>query len=81
MNLEYGEIIKRTDLKGTPDELFVDGFKQGVAAGVEEVKNAMYDQCFENDNDPNMLMWNCGMWIRFKLFENVIEKLLQEVDA
>jgi len=40
-----------------------------------EVEEAMYHQCFECDNDEDMQKWESGNWIRYKLFENVMEQL------
>lgn len=42
---------------------------------LEEVEQAMYHQCFEVDNPQDMQKWDSGNWFRYKLFENVIEKL------
>ena len=40
-----------------------------------EVEEAMYHQCFEVDNDEDMQKWEGGNWLRYKLFENVMEQL------
>lgn len=36
------------------------------------LEDAMYHEAFETDTD--MQRWDSGCWIRYKLFENVIEK-------
>lgn len=52
-----------------------EGYQQGRADAFREIEKAMYHQCFECDNDENMQKWDGGNWFRYKLFENVIEKL------
>ena len=42
---------------------------------IREIERAMYHQCFECDNGEDMQKWDSGNWFRYKLFENVIEKL------
>lgn len=37
------------------------------------LEDAMYHEAFETDTD--MQRWDSGCWIRYKLFENVIENL------
>lgn len=44
-------------------------------AVLEEVESAMYHQCFECDNNETMQRWDSGNWFRYKLFENVMNKL------
>ena len=39
----------------------------------EELRQAMYHEAFETDT--NLQKWDGGCWIRYKLFENVIEHL------
>lgn len=39
----------------------------------EDVKKAMYHEAFEVDSD--MQKWDSGCWIRYKLFENVIDSI------
>ena len=46
---------------------------------IYEVERAMYHQCFECDNDENMQKWDSGCWFRYKLFENVIKQLKEDV--
>ena len=45
----------------------------------EELISLMYYEAFENDDSYNeenpMAKWDSGLWIRYKLFENVIDKL------
>lgn len=38
-----------------------------------ELKKAMYQKSFEEDSD--LQRWDCGCWIRYKLFENVVESI------
>lgn len=45
---------------------------------IDEVAKAMYYQCFECNNDENMQKWDSGNWFRYKLFENVIERLKEQ---
>ena len=43
----------------------------------EELRARMYHEAFEVDSD--MQMWDGGCWIRYKLFENVLnEQILEE---
>lgn len=57
------------------DLMFAEYEKQIKAEVIDEVKRAMYHQCFECDNDEDMQKWDSGNWFRYKLFENVIEQL------
>ena len=45
----------------------------------EELEQKMYHEAFENDasyDEKNpMAKWDSGLWIRYKLFENVLERL------
>lgn len=52
--------------------------KQIRAEVLREVESAMYHQCFECDNDEDMQKWDGGNWIRYKLFENVIERVKEK---
>ena len=59
-------------------EMLLDLYQQGRADAIDEVSRAMYHQCFECDNDENMQKWDSGNWIRYKLFENVIEQFKEQ---
>lgn len=37
------------------------------------LRRAMYEEAFEKDSD--MQKWDSGCWIRYKLFENVLERI------
>lgn len=39
----------------------------------KELRNAMYHETFEVDSD--LQRWDGGCWIRYKLFENVIDSI------
>ena len=52
--------------------------KQIRADAIDEVRRAMYHQCFECDNGEDMQKWDSGNWFRYKLFENVIEQLEEQ---
>ena len=39
----------------------------------EELKRRMYHEAFETDSD--LQKWDSGCWIRYKLFENVIDTI------
>ena len=45
----------------------------------DELMSAMYYEAFENDDSYNeenpMAKWESGLWIRYKLFENVMGKI------
>lgn len=38
----------------------------------DKLADAMYHEAFETDND--MQKWDSGCWIRYKLFENILEE-------
>ena len=59
-------------------EMLLDLYQQGRADAIDEVSRAMYHQCFECDNDEDMQKWDSGNWIRYKLFENVIEQFKEQ---
>ena len=40
----------------------------------EKFREQMYHRCFEVDNDPNMQKWESGNWLRWKLFEEELDK-------
>ena len=39
----------------------------------EDLKRRMYHEAFETDSD--LQKWDSGCWIRYKLFENVIDTI------
>lgn len=41
---------------------------------VDELRAAMYHEAFEEDSD--LQKWEGGCWIRYKLFENVLDSIL-----
>lgn len=41
---------------------------------VDQLREDMYHEAFETDTD--MQKWDGGCWIRYKLFENVLERQL-----
>ena len=59
-------------------EMLLDLYQQGRAEAIDEVRRAMYHQCFECDNGEDMQKWDSGNWFRYKLFENVIEQLKEQ---
>ena len=59
-------------------EMLLDLHQQGRTEAIEDVRRAMYHQCFECDNDEDMQKWDSGNWFRYKLFENVIEQLKEQ---
>lgn len=52
-----------------------DDIKQIRADMLKEIEEAMYTQCFERNNGEDMQKWDGGNWIRYKLFENVLEQI------
>lgn len=38
----------------------------------DALQNAMYHEAFETDTE--MQRWDSGCWIRYKLFENILEQ-------
>lgn len=65
-------------LKSCTDASYQCGYEQGKADMLREIEEAMYTQCFERNNDEDMQKWNGGNWIRYKLFENVLEQLKEK---
>lgn len=45
---------------------------------ISRIENAMYNEAFIQDS--LLQKWEGGCWIRYKLFENVIERIKREVD-
>lgn len=49
----------------------------------DELMSSMYFEAFENNDSYNevnpMAKWDSGLWIRYKLFENVMDKIHIEV--
>lgn len=45
-----------------------------IVINVEDLKAAMYHAAFEDDSD--LQKWDGGCWIRYKLFENVLDSIL-----
>ena len=39
----------------------------------EDLRKAMYEETFEKDSE--MQKWESGCWIRYKLFENVLDAM------
>ena len=77
-NLELFRLMtERNNEKNYTDVLDVCSIRKQV---LEDVKSAMYHQCFEVDNDPTMQKWDGGNWIRYKLFENVMQSLTMKPD-
>ena len=54
-------------------------FKQIRSDAFDEVERAMYHEAFEVSHEKDgMQKWDSGNWIRYKLFENVIEQLKEK---
>lgn len=48
---------------------------------LEEVESAMYHEAFEVNHDKDgMQKWDGGNWIRYKLFEKVMEQMKGEAE-
>lgn len=53
-----------------------DSYELGRADAIDEIERAMYHEAFEvSHEEDGMQKWESGNWIRYKLFEIVIEKL------
>ena len=59
-------------------EILLELYQQGRADAIDDVRRAMYHQCFECDNDEDMQKWDSGNWFRYKLFENVIKQFKEQ---
>ena len=66
------------DLAQAIKDLIIEHDKKIKAEVIDEIRIAMYHQCFECDNDENLQKWDGGNWFRYKLFENVIEQLKEQ---
>ena len=51
----------------------------GRLIDADKLSAAMYHEAFEKDSD--MQKWDSGCWIRYKMFENVLESAPTIVDA
>ena len=69
------ECDKYLDCDSCLEDKIKEHDKQIRADAIDEVSRAMYHQCFECNNDEDMQKWDSGNWLRYKLFENVIEQL------
>lgn len=43
----------------------------------EQLREEMYHQAFEEEPE-GMVRWDSGLWIRYKLFETTLDKILEE---
>ena len=74
-NAKQFECDKYLDCDSCLEDKIKEHDKQIKAEVIDEVRRAMYHQCFECNNDEDMQKWDSGNWFRYKLFENVIEQL------
>lgn len=70
------EIIK--DFKILHPKAYEKIYEKGRTDALVEFEEAMYHHCFECDVDEDMQKWKNGYWIRYKLFENVMEQLKEK---
>lgn len=54
-------------------------FDEGKKEAYREIEEEMYHQCFEVDNDEDMQKWENGNWFRYKLFENVMQRVKEKL--
>jgi len=52
---------------------WIEGYKYAL----ELVSRRMYHKCFLEGSD--MQKWDSGCWIRYKLFENIVDELMNEI--
>lgn len=74
-NDDLNKYIIRKEYNATFDIDTTEHDKQVREDAFKEVERAMYHQCFEVNNDEEMQKWDSGNWFRYKLFENVMDKL------
>lgn len=67
LNLMDGEILEKAVKNGTP---LPKG--HGRLIDAEKFESRMYHEAFETDSD--LQRWNSGCWIRYKMFEQNIQK-------
>ena len=77
-NAKQFECDKYLDCDSCLEDKIKEHDKQIKAEVIDEVRRAMYRQCFEYNNDEDMQKWDSGNWFRYKLFENVIEQLKEQ---
>lgn len=75
---DFFDVSDCANYESCREDAYNDGYEKGRADAIKEVSRAMYHQCFECNNDENMQRWDSGNWIRYKLFENVIEQLKEQ---
>ena len=57
----------------------LDLYQQGRTEVIGEIERAMYHEAFEvSHEEDGMQKWDSGNWIRYKLFENVIEQFKEQ---
>lgn len=60
-------------------EMLLDLYQQGRTDAIGEIERVMYHEAFEvSHEEDGMQKWDSGNWIRYKLFENVIEQLEEQ---
>lgn len=60
-------------------EMLLDLYQQGRTDAIGEIERAMYHEAFEvSHEEDGMQKWDSGNWIRYKLFENVIEQFKEQ---
>ena len=60
-------------------EMLLDLYQQGRTEVIGEIERAMYHEAFEvSHEEDGMQKWDSGNWIRYKLFENVIEQFKEQ---
>lgn len=52
-------------------------FEAGYLAALDAVEKLMYQRCMVDDNPGTLQKWDSGCWIRYKLFESVMEEIRQ----
>lgn len=52
-------------------------YRRGYFDALAKVRLEMYAECFEKDNDVQK--WDSGCWLRYKLFEDVMDRISDEM--
>lgn len=57
-------------------EIRAEAWQQGREEAIKQIEQGMYNAAFVEDHkDDGLQKWDGGNWIRYKLFENVIERV------
>lgn len=68
--LEFVAVERKTDFYDCKYKILPKG--HGRLIDAEKLESRMYHEAFETDSD--LQKWDSGCWIRYKMFEQIIQK-------